>query len=124
MSAVLTDHLITFMIAAPFLGILVLVFVRGEEWVRRFALGSTLVTLGLSLALWTAFDSTQHEMQFVERSEWMPTFNIHYAVGVDGISMLLVMLTTLLSPICILASWFRFIRGFPTLTQKPPLPAA
>ena len=35
----------------------------------------------------------------------MPTFNIHYAVGVDGISMLLVMLTTLLSPICILASW-------------------
>ena len=105
MSAVLTDHLITFMIAAPFLGILVLVFVRGEEWVRRFALGSTLVTLGLSLALWTAFDSTQHEMQFVERSEWMPTFNIHYAVGVDGISMLLVMLTTLLSPICILGSW-------------------
>jgi NADH-quinone oxidoreductase subunit M len=44
-------------------------------------------------------------MQFVERMEWMPTFNIQYAVGVDGISMLLVLLTTLLSPLCVLCSW-------------------
>jgi len=44
-------------------------------------------------------------MQFVERMQWMPTFNIQYAVGVDGISILLVLLTTLLSPLCILCSW-------------------
>jgi NADH-quinone oxidoreductase subunit M len=44
-------------------------------------------------------------MQFVERAAWMPTFNIEYAVGVDGISVLLVLLTTLLTPICVLASW-------------------
>ena len=44
-------------------------------------------------------------MQFVERMQWMPTFNIQYAVGIDGISILLVLLTTLLSPLCILCSW-------------------
>ncbi len=44
-------------------------------------------------------------MQFVERIQWMPTFNIHYAVGVDGISVLLVVLTALLSPVCVLCSW-------------------
>ena len=44
-------------------------------------------------------------MQFVERMQWMPTFNIQYAVGVDGISILLVLLTTLLSPLCVLCSW-------------------
>jgi len=44
-------------------------------------------------------------MQFVERAEWMPTFNIQYAVGVDGISILLVILTTFLCPLCVLCSW-------------------
>ena len=44
-------------------------------------------------------------MQFVERVEWMPTFNIQYAVGVDGISILLVILTALLCPLCVLCSW-------------------
>ena len=105
MSAVLTDHLISWLIAVPFLGIVVLVFARTRQWVRRIALASTVVTLGLSLALWSGFDSSQQGMQFVERLEWMPTFNIHYAVGVDGISVLLVLLTTLLAPICVLASW-------------------
>ena len=105
MNAVLTDHLISWMIAVPFLGIAVLAFARTRQWVRRIALASTLVTLGLSLSLWSGFDSSQQGMQFVERWEWMPTFNIHYAVGVDGISVLLVLLTTLLAPICVLASW-------------------
>ena len=44
-------------------------------------------------------------LQFVERIHWMPTFNIHYAVGVDGISVLLVVLTAVLSPLCVLCSW-------------------
>jgi NADH-quinone oxidoreductase subunit M len=44
-------------------------------------------------------------MQFVERMEWMPTFNIQYAVGVDGISILLVLLTALIAPLCVLCSW-------------------
>jgi NADH-quinone oxidoreductase subunit M len=105
MSSILADHLLSWMIAVPFLGIVSLAFVQDQEWMRRIALGSTLINLGLSLVLWSGFDLTNQGMQFVERTEWMPTFNIQYAVGVDGISILLVLLTTLLSPLCVLCSW-------------------
>ena len=59
----------------------------------------------LSLFIWINFDTATADFQFVERLEWMPAFNISYHMGVDGISMLFVLLTTLLTPICILASW-------------------
>ena len=101
----LMDHLISWMIAVPFLGIVILAFVRDEEWLRRIAFGFTMVVFLLSLILGRNFDSTQQGMQFVERMEWMPTFNIEYAVGVDGISILLVILTALLCPLCVLSSW-------------------
>ena len=101
----LMDHLISWMIAVPFFGIVILAFLRDEESIRRTALGITMVEVLLSLILWRNFDSTQQGMQFVERMEWMPTFNIQYAVGVDGISILLVLLTALLFPICVLCSW-------------------
>ncbi len=103
--AVLMEHLISWMIAVPFLGIVTLAFIRDEEWIRRIAFGATMVAFGLSFLLWQHFDFTQQGMQFVERVEWMPTFNIQYAVGVDGISLLLVLLTTLLCPLCVLCSW-------------------
>ena len=101
----LMEHLISWMIAVPFVGIVILAFVRDQEWIRRIAFGATMVEFGLSLLLWGNFDFTQQGMQFVERVEWMPTFNIQYAVGVDGISLLLVLLTALLCPLCILCSW-------------------
>jgi NADH-quinone oxidoreductase subunit M len=103
--AILMDHLISWMIAVPFIGIVILAFVRDEESIRRIALGSTIVEVFLSLILWKNFDSTHQGMQFVERMEWMPTFNIQYAVGVDGISILMVILTALLCPLCVLSSW-------------------
>ena len=93
------DYLISWMIVVPFLGIVILGLVRDEEWVRRIAFGLTIVEFFLSLILWKNFDFTQRGMQFVERVEWMPTFNIQYAVGVDGISILLVILTALLCPL-------------------------
>ena len=102
---ILMDHIISWMVAVPFLGIGILAFVRDEEWIRRIAFGSTMVEFLLSLILWRSFDFTQQGMQFVERVEWMPTFNIQYAVGVDGISILLVILTALLCPLCVLCSW-------------------
>jgi NADH-quinone oxidoreductase subunit M len=105
MSSIFAEHILSCMIAVPFLGIALLPFVRDAEWIRRIALGNTLLNLGLSFVLWSRFDLTKQGMQFVERAEWMPTFNIQYAVGVDGISILLVLLTTLLSPLCVLCSW-------------------
>ena len=105
MTSLLTDHLISSLIAVPFIGIAAILLVRGRAFARWCALASSLAALGLGLALWSGFDKTVSGMQFVERVEWMPTFNIHYAVGVDGISLVMVLLTTLLTPLCVLASW-------------------
>ena len=103
--AILMDHLISWMIAVPIIGIGILAFVRDEESVRRVAFCITIVEFFLSLILWRNFNFTLQSMQFVERVEWMPAFNIQYAVGVDGISIILVILTALIFPICILCSW-------------------
>ena len=105
MNSLLTDHLLSCMIAVPFLGIVILAFVRHDAWIRRISLATTLVGLVLFALLWSRFDTKLDGMQFVERVTWMPTFNIQYAVGVDGISILLVLLTTLLAPLCVLCSW-------------------
>jgi NADH-quinone oxidoreductase subunit M len=73
--------------------------------VRQFALGVSLVVFLLSLVLWAKFDPSLASYQFVERHAWLPDFGISYHVGVDGISLLLVVLTTFLTPIALLCSW-------------------
>jgi NADH-quinone oxidoreductase subunit M len=106
MEILLGDHLLSWIIFTPALGGLILAFVKNPNTVRLTAAGSTLTSFILSVILLFQFDRTQSGMQFVERAEWMPTFHIQYAVGVDGISLLLVLLTTLLSPLCVLCSWY------------------
>jgi len=59
----------------------------------------------VSLPLWFDFNSQTAAMQFVERREWMPTYGISYYLGIDGFSLLLIMLTTFLTPLCVLATW-------------------
>jgi len=103
--SIFTEHMISWMVVIPFLGIALLGMVRDQEWIRRIAFGCTMVEFGVSLILCQRFEFGKQGMQFVERMEWMPTFNIQYAVGVDGISILLVLLTALLCPLCILCSW-------------------
>ena len=105
MNTIFTEHLLSIMIAMPFLGIGIIACIQDQEWIRRVALGCTLGDAVLSLVLLREFDFSIQGMQFVERMAWMPTFNIQYAVGVDGISLLLVLLTTLLCPFCVLCSW-------------------
>ena len=100
-----TGHLLSWLIAVPLLGIVAVSFVRDQDMAKRIALAGTIMTFGFSLVVWAGFDSTRVDMQFVERFEVMPTLQVHYAVGVDGISLLLVLLTTLLSPIAVLCSW-------------------
>jgi NADH-quinone oxidoreductase subunit M len=72
---------------------------------RRVALLISVVTFLLSLALYTGFDSTTADMQFVEHSAWIPAFNIYYYLGVDGISMPLIILTTFTTILVIIAGW-------------------
>ena len=72
---------------------------------RWMALWASLLTFLLSLFIWFNFDPTTADFQFREHAEWFPNLGISYHVGVDGISMMFVLLCTLLTPICILASW-------------------
>jgi NADH-quinone oxidoreductase subunit M len=91
----------------PLAGALTLLFVSQGQTRRLFvtALLFSLLTFFWSLRIFGGFDPAQGEMQFLERVSWMPAFGIEYIVGIDGISLFLVLLTTLLVPIAILASW-------------------
>jgi NADH-quinone oxidoreductase subunit M len=99
--------LLTFL---PLVGCGVILAVRGDAATvasnaRWTALWTSLIVFALSLILWFRFESGTAEFQFVERVEWLPEFGVGYHMGVDGISVLFVLLSTLLTPICILASW-------------------
>ncbi len=75
------------------------------EWAKRIALGSALVDLSIALAIIFRFDPTQPGFQLVEQAQWIPTLNVQYLVGVDGISLLFLPATILLFIGVILASW-------------------
>lgn len=105
MNSLFTEHLVSLMIAVPFIGIALLAFIHQRKAILTTTLAITLANALLSVVLWNRFDVTEKGMQFVERVQWMPTFGIEYAVGVDGVSLLLVLLTTFLPPLCVLASW-------------------
>jgi len=99
--------LVTFL---PLVGALFILAIRGEAEVvarnaRWAALWTSLVTFALSLFLWFGFERGTADFQFVERAEWLPEYNITYHMGVDGISVLFILLSTLLTPLCVLASW-------------------
>jgi NADH-quinone oxidoreductase subunit M len=99
--------LVTFL---PLVGALIILTVRGDEATvasnaRWTALWASLITFALSLLLWIQFDPTTPDFQFVEKIEWLPEFGVGYHMGVDGISVLFILLATALTPLCILASW-------------------
>ena len=76
-----------------------------ERLVRTVALAVSLATFAVTLLLWWRFDPTSADYQFVERHAWIPAFGIQYLVGVDGISLFLVVLTGFLTPLALLSSW-------------------
>ncbi len=99
--------LLTFL---PMVGAIFILTIRGDADVvarnaRNVALWTSMINFLLSLFVWINFDSNTAKFQFVEESTWMPAFGITYKLGVDGISMLFVLLSTLLTPICVLSSW-------------------
>ena len=99
------SHILSLLIFLPLAGAILLLFVRNESFARYWALGITTLTAILSIPLINAFDRTTSKFQFVEQVDWIKSLNIQYVIGVDGISILLVMLTTLIMPLCVLASW-------------------
>ena len=104
--------ILTLLIALPIVGSLLLLALPNrdgakDQTMRLGALAISLVTFVLSLALWASFDQSAAApaFQFVERHSWIPTFGIEYYVGLDGISLMLVVLTTFLTPIALLSGW-------------------
>ena len=99
--------LVTFL---PLVGALFCLVVNGPKEAvdrncRSAALLTSLATFLVSLVLWVRFDPTKASFQFEEKLDWVPALSIGYHVGIDGISLFFVLLSTLLTPICILASW-------------------
>lgn len=102
----LTDHILTLITFVPTVGAIVTVFLpRRGKAIPAFALLVTLVTFVLSLHLPAHFDYSQHGFQFVEDRPWVTSPAIRYHLGLDGISLWLVLLTTFLAPIGALVSW-------------------
>src|SRR5438105_7943730 len=117
MAGWLADHLVSVVVFLPTAGAaLLLLFPRVlERPARIFALAVATGTLAVSIPLWTRFDPSQTGFQFREKADWIRALGISYSVGIDGLSLLLVLLTTILTPVALLFSLShveREIRGF------------
>ncbi|MCZ6876159.1 MAG: NADH-quinone oxidoreductase subunit M, partial [bacterium] len=99
--------LLTTMLFMPLAGAIILLFFSSQRAaaMRVCALVVMLLTFALSVLLFVLFDAAEPQMQFTERAAWIVTVGIDYHIGVDGISLPLVLLTTLLSPIALLQAW-------------------
>ncbi len=100
--------LATVMLFIPIVGLVILLFLREDtqrDAIKWTALGTSLVTFAASVLLWIGFDPANPGLQYVQRMEWIPSLGISYYVGVDGLSILLIMLTTFIMPSAILSSF-------------------
>jgi proton-translocating NADH-quinone oxidoreductase chain M len=95
------------LILCPVLGSIILLFIPNSRirLIRLIGLCASLITFLYSLVLWIQFDPSTAKFQFVESLRWLPYENIHFYLGIDGISLFFVILTTFLIPICILVGW-------------------
>ncbi|MDQ1239951.1 MAG: NADH-quinone oxidoreductase subunit [Thermodesulfobacteriota bacterium] len=98
---------LSFITFVPLLGVLVLLFINrnSHELLRSVALICMLIDFVGSLFIYFLFDSSSPVMQLIENYAWVPSWGISYKMGIDGISLFLILLTTFLGPIVILASW-------------------
>ena len=106
----INSHLISVLVFLPLLFGTVLLLVpdnnaASENILKGLGLGFSLIVFIISCVMYAKFDSVQTGFQLTENLPWIEAFGIQYAVGVDGISLLLIMLTTFLTPIVILGSW-------------------
>lgn len=97
--------ILTAIVFLPIVFALILAFWPKENSIRPLALGFSLIEFFLSLGVLQRFDPNTAALQMVEKTMWIPRFGVQYYLGVDGISIWLILLTTFLTPIIILASW-------------------
>ncbi len=99
--------ILSILVFFPVLGAVLLAILdrKNHKLLKQVTLGLSLAEFLFSLPLWFQFDSQTASMQFVERYNWLPQYGISYYVGIDGFSLLLIMLSTFLTPLCVLATW-------------------
>ena len=92
----------------PLLGAIVILLIKDDENsinnIKKVALLTSVGVFLLSLFIWLQFDSSNPGYQFQEKFRWFNDFNFYYHIGIDGISLFMVILSTFLTPLCILAS--------------------
>ncbi len=101
-------HLLSLVIWTPIIGGVLVLATGGDERApiaRKIALAFSVVTFLFSLSLYSGFDKTTAAMQFIERAPWISTFNIFYHLGIDGIALPFILLTTFLTVIVVIAGW-------------------
>ena len=105
--------LLTLMIFVPLIGMIVVLCLprNAEETIKRTALVFTLIPLILGVILLAEYDRGSEDHQFAVNVVWIEAFKIHYHIGVDGLSVTLLLLTVLLGPICVIASWRNIEKG-------------
>ena len=99
--------ILTFITLLPLVaGIIVAGLGEQKQLARKIALITSFLSLGLVLVLWKNFDSTSGAMRFVEGPRsWIPTLGVNYFVGMDGLGLLMLLLTAIITPMAMLASW-------------------
>ena len=101
--------LLSVIIFLPLVGGLIIVLIKESSInsinIKWAALWTSIGTFILSCLLWVQFDYDNSSYQFVEKIRWFDDFNFNYHIGVDGISLFMILLSTFLTPLCILASW-------------------
>jgi NADH-quinone oxidoreductase subunit M len=110
---VLANYLLSILIWLPILGGVALLLIGDggdvkssqARLMRNVALAVSLLTFGASIGLYAGFDNAEPGMQFIERLPWVETFNVWYYLGVDGISAPLILLTTFITPLVVVAGW-------------------
>jgi NADH-quinone oxidoreductase subunit M len=103
----MSGHLLSWILFTPLLGMILLLFIpgRNKQLIKIWANVVGFIGFLVSIPLVTGWDNNQAGMQFVEKADWIPSIGATYSIGADGISMLLIMLTTVMGFLSILCSW-------------------
>jgi NADH-quinone oxidoreductase subunit M len=101
------SYLLTYLLAIPILGSIIILFINKEKFqlIKNVGLAVSLVAFVISLFIYFGFDNQSSDFQFVNKFNWISGLNISYHVGIDGLSMLLILLTTFLTPLTLISSW-------------------
>ncbi len=99
--------LLTYLLLTPIIGSVLVLFFKQEQkkLIRWFGLSISLIAFVISLVVYFCFDQTNSQFQFIHQVIWIKSLNVSFHVGVDGISLLLVLLTTFLTPLTLLSTW-------------------